>query len=255
MAEKLDPFESPKLLLSGAARHIETLKARIAEHRAEPNAIVVETVEEPAGLPMTRPGLPIPPDLKQIAFDIVHNLRSALDQAVYSGTVELIPGDPHSTKFPFGDDAVEVERNAKSQAKDVPPELLAFVLKLEPHRNGNRPLWGLNKLRNRKSHRILVPVTSSLKAGLAGESRPSAVTAGPTLDQSTGVIEFSLDEPGPNEIAVAGMFVVSLEIQIGTGTFLGEPAVGVFDHLLGEVERIVLGIEAETARLLRARGG
>jgi hypothetical protein len=48
-------------------------------------------------------------------------------------------------------------------------------------------------------------------------------------------------------------FSFRLEIAIGTGTFRGEPALGIFDRMLGDVERIVSAIEAETARILASR--
>lgn len=60
----------------------------------------------------------------------------------------------------------------------------------------------------------------------------------------------------PSPLFKPGMTGQAFRLQaiIGVGTFTGEPAVSVFDRLLAEVERVVSGIEAETARILRERG-
>lgn len=203
---------------------------------------------------IVRPNVTIPPELKQIAFDITNNLRSALDHAVFAGTLSLTGEERDGTKFPFGDDADELRGDAKRRCKKVPREILDFLLAFEAHRLGNPVLWGLNKLRNTKSHRVLVPVSGS--ANMYGMGEPSAGTKSVdySWDAATGRFKSRIElEPGASGGAV--VFGFRLELLIGTGTFRGEPALSVFNRMLGEVERVVSAIEAETARLLRERAG
>lgn len=256
MPDTVDPFESPRLLIAGARRHIDTLKARIEEYRLAAGAISTPVQQGPP-LPLTmviRPAHPLPADFKQIAFDVVSNLRSALDHAVYASAVQLLGGEPASTKFPFGDSPDEARGEVKRRLKHLPVALTEYLLAFQPYPTGNRLLWALNKLRNTKSHRLLVPMIANLAPTTIGESEPGLITEQPTWDPHTGILKMPFQ---PSSTAPASMVAISIgiEIQIGTGAFLGEPAIALFDRLLGEVERVVSGIEAETARLLSERGG
>jgi hypothetical protein len=134
----------------------------------------------------------------------------------------------------------------------VPSDMVEYLLAFEPHAEGNRLLWALNKLRNTKSHRILVPVIATLNPTFLGGSSPGVVNSAPTWDSRTGLFRTMVQLPsGDYNFIVACS--LRIEVQIGTGPLSGEPAVGVFERLVSEVERIVSAIEAETARLLRER--
>jgi hypothetical protein len=246
MADEDDPFESPRLLLSGAARHIAAFEARVAGFRQEPDTWDIKATSP--GETVIRVAKPVPPELKQIAFDVVANLRAALDQAVFASTMAIRGKELDGTKFPFGDDAKGASDNAKGKCKDVPHDVVDYLLRFEPYRMGNPLLWGLNKLRNTKSHRMLVPVVGDVSFQWTADP-----DSHPGWDAATGTFKQSL-KPAQRTGVYAALSSFRLEILIGTGAFRGEPAAGIFGRLLGEVERVVSGIEAETARLLRERG-
>lgn len=256
MVENLDPFESPRLLLAGAARHLNSLRSQIQEFRERPGAIVIQPPKGSSPYPnmlVAKIGFHLPPELKQIAFDVVHNLRSALDQATYGASTTLVKRDLSHTKFPFGDTEIQAASEIKGRAKEVPPALFAFLMAFKPFEDGNRPLWGLNKLRNTKSHRILVPVLAQLNPQVVGQSQPGLMISEPTWNPGTGELKIPFQ---PAKVgASAAAIVVHMEVLIGTGAFCSEPAIGVFDHLLCEVDRIVSDIEAETARLVEVQSG
>ena len=244
-----DPFESPRLLLEGAKRHIIILKDRFEAHRLTDGAIS-HAVQHPRGV-IIKPGLPLPKDFPQIAFDIVNNLRSTLDHSVFSSVTLLTGRELDGTKFPFGDTQADAWKDAKRKCKHVPHDILNFCLSFAPYPQGNKPLWGLNKLRNTKSHRILIPMISKLNPAFLGESHPGIVEKQSEWNPANGMFEVEINQrKEPNTMAA---FSFKLDMCIGTGTFIGEPAIGVFDNLCGITERILSGIETETARILRER--
>ena len=193
------------------------------------------------------PGFRVPSEMKQIVFDLTQNLRSALDHAVFASTFALTGYDGEGgTKFPFGDTPKDAKDDAKRRCKRVPPEMVEYLLAFEPHADGNPILYGLNKLRNTKSHRVLVPISAASTKVTTATVKSAETTRYAWQGLSHGIqktVEQIIFPPGTE----ANVF--RLEVLIGTGTFKGEPALGIFNRMLGEVERIVAGIEAETARL------
>jgi hypothetical protein len=189
--------------------------------------------------------------LREIAVDLLANLRSALDQAVYASTTVLVGPDLPGTKFPFGDTAKAAADDANRGCSDVPQDMVDFLLDFGPHPRGNRVLWALDKLRNTKSRRILVAMIADTSTAAIGESKPSVLVGRENGDPYGGILDVSLrrSDGTPNAAALSP----DTEIQIGTGPMLGEPAVALFEGMTRLVERVLAGIETETTRILRAQ--
>jgi hypothetical protein len=243
-----DPFESPRLLLAGAARHIDAFRLRVEDLRKSDWKDLSGGVDD-QGVIMVKTNVEVPADMKQIVFDVTNNLRSALDHAVFASTLALTGEERNQTKFAFGDTPAELEGDSRRRCRDVPREISDFLLKFEAHREGNRDLWGLNKLRNTKSHRVLVPFGANVS--MVGMGEPTAGTAVKyEWDPATGRFRAEMQRAEGVPVG-AVIFAFRLEILIGTGAFRGEPALGVFERMSSEVERVVSAIDAETTRLLR----
>jgi len=241
--EEDDPFESPKLLLDGARRHIAAFEKGVEDLRIQRWA----DPQSPGDGIRVIPGFKVAPQMKQIAFDLIQNLRSALDHAVFASTFVLTGYDGEGgTKFPFGDAKKDAIDDAKRKCRKVPPAMVEYLLAFEPYAEGNPILHGLNRLRNTKSHRVLVPVSAFSSKVTTARAKSAKNTSyawqGLTKGIEKAVHEFEFP-PGTE----ANIF--RLEVSIGTGTFAGEPALGVFNRMFGEVERVVSAIEAETIRL------
>lgn len=96
---------------------------------------------------------PIPEDLDNIAFDAVSNLRSALDQTLYSAAI----ASGHAirfAKFPFHEtaDAYNREINGKTY---LPEEIRAFLRWLKCYKGENDFLCAMNDIANTNKHAIL----------------------------------------------------------------------------------------------------
>jgi hypothetical protein len=98
-----------------------------------------------------------PEILSAIAFDVINELRSALDHAIYDAAVEAggCP-DPTDTKFPFGKTMEQAKRqlDLKNLAQ-VPDGIRKLAMEFEPYEGGRYRLYELNQIRNQKIHRIL----------------------------------------------------------------------------------------------------
>jgi hypothetical protein len=203
------------------------------------------------------------PDLDErlpaIAFDIVNNLRSALDHAVYDGA-RVLGGNPtpRNTKFPFGKDIDDVKRDlAKYKASEVPVAMHSVLLGFEPYKRGKEALWEFNEMRNQKIHRILQPMSlGSSGVDIGGSFERLHFHCDCSIwDDEKGELTFAILGPSSRMKPDAQIHPV-LRIGLGPGTALGGyEAVEVFRHFLEVVDRVIQDIERETARLKVARPG
>lgn len=100
-----DPFHSSKYSVQHAKRHVATFEAEVgAFFNSRPYASVIETnadrTEDFHKIKLIRP---MPVALSGIAFDVVNNLRPALDQACHAVAVDRTPKGLRQCHFPFGD--------------------------------------------------------------------------------------------------------------------------------------------------------
>jgi hypothetical protein len=100
---------------------------------------------------------PMPEGLDDIAADIFHNLRSALDQAGYATAIANNKSGG-AAYYPFGDNAVEVASRRTGASKEIPSEIFNVMESFKPYKGGNDLLWTLNKMRNHGEHRITCAV-------------------------------------------------------------------------------------------------
>jgi hypothetical protein len=93
-----------------------------------------------------------------LAGDFVHNLRSALDHAVFSLAVHATKAIPKKRlQWPVLESPNE--KTLKQQTEGVPPEAVAIIESLQPYHEGpgdafkRNPIWQLNKLDIIDKHR------------------------------------------------------------------------------------------------------
>jgi len=194
----------------------------------------------------------IPVEISCIVFDIINELRSALDHAVYRA-VQIITSteNPENTKFPFGKTRKEAAGRFKKEVKSIPDDFKDFLLAFKPYESGNKPLWGLNNIRNTKIHRLL--------RGTA-YARDGFVIRG---NGQTGTLSFVSEwDAANNELTVArqiGGYGLDLEftfdVAFEEGTaFANKTILKTLKDLISITEGVVVGIESETLRLNRIIG-
>lgn len=247
-----DPFDSPRLMIEGAKEHIACLKEGIEAFLSQDNWTGFVQVDPETGdhICAVQFKTDLPRRLPLEVYRITGPLRSALDQAAYASAV-LTSGrdDPSRTKFIFGDTPEDLANEIKAgRCKDMHKDVIALMLAFEPHEAGNRPLWALNKMRNRSDHRVLSPC-SATSGGL--EILSGSLVGSATLMSEWKATRRQLAFLRVRAGAKFNMRVVpTLNVMLNPiFRFPSRPAADVLDDLAGEVERIVMAMEAETLRI------
>lgn len=100
----------------------------------------------------------IPDDFSVITGEILHNLRSALEQCLVETCIQIGSKSESGISFPFGNCVQEFE-SALNRQKKIPCILRSYISELKPYLGGNDILWILHETNRRDKHRIgLVPV-------------------------------------------------------------------------------------------------
>lgn len=265
----LTPFESSKMLVSRAREHFDQFDEMQCRFiTAKPQRIFAEKDRDTAKVMLKVEPPTMDGRLLVIVFDIVNCLRSALDHAVYD-SARVLGGSPKpsNTKFPFGKDLREATENLdRHKASEVPLAIRPFLLAFEPYKRGKEHLWELNQLRNQKIHRILQPMAVASHGVVTGGihivnsargtitdplGRRVAIERDCSVwDDDKGVLTFAVLAPG-TRLEHCPEIKPTLAIGFGEGTHFPrfDPAVELLKMYLEIVDRIVLGIERETARL------
>jgi hypothetical protein len=256
MTDTLPEFESPKWQIERAREHIQQLDTEInAFFASKPCARVVEHDPNTGDqIYKVRLTAKLPGRLRVILKDATSNLRDALDHAVYAAAVSLGVADPEKTGFPFANDALHLQGELGTwKFSHVPQSIHPILMSFKPYPGGNDLLVGLNRIRNPNTHRVIVPV------GFATQSL--AITGGAGL-LTGGQIGYSRWHPATNEVEYMRLGAgsdfkhdvqITFDVAFGDVEFVrGKPVCPTLHEIMTEVNCIILGLEAETARIKRA---
>ena len=121
---------------------------------------------------------PLPDELSLIVGDVVHNLHTALDMAIW----EIIPPDCRGTdvKFPFYETRKQLEAQLnKGKIKIYAPAVADLIInKYKPYKEGNDSLYGLHRLDVRDKHQLLVLVEERIDLARASAEIPGSGSFG-----------------------------------------------------------------------------
>jgi len=252
-------FESSKLLVSRAKSHLAELEAAVAAFsKQKPYTKFIEKNHKTGRtLHKARFDREPPPELAAIIFDAVNCLRSSLDHAVFDAARSLgKKPKPKYTKFPFGPTKADASKDLKRKTSEVPIEITKFCLRFKPYRRGNKTLWALNEIRNGKIHQTLEPtLTAAQGVSFSPTSFGGAFSIG---ELSTRRWDRRKQELTYMDSISSGYVHLNTDITAGVSfsgntPFPGMDAIAELNKCFGVVEGIVLGIEAETTRIIAAR--
>ena len=248
-----DPFYSPKRRIARAKRDLAKLGKRISKFfKKQPYARVVEPDPDSAHqLHKIKLTKSLPEGFTELAYDIIDGLRSALDQTVYPIAVACNTARPDRVQFPIADTTADFENILNGQCKGLPADILTLLRAFQPYKGGNDVVWALNRIRRQGYHRLLVPV--GMASGTTrihymhiqasgGEELPP-----PRWDSEKNEIVF-LRANIDTKVDYNLQFTFSISFGEVEGVS-GQPVLGFLNAATGEVERIVLAIEAEARRI------
>lgn len=153
-----DLAQGPRLKIERAKHHIADLSTQIRSFLDTKPFYVVRRLDLKARKISfrTRADIPIPAALSLIIGDAAHNLRSALDLAMFALARERSPNS-HKIEFPFPRraDGLDGAINA-AQVRFAGSKVVDVVTELKPYPGGNATLCELHRLNVRDKHHMLV---------------------------------------------------------------------------------------------------
>ncbi|RVN58506.1 hypothetical protein [Sinorhizobium meliloti] len=249
-----DLFDDPKQLIDEAKGHMPLIKEMVDDFIGDKNWTGSVDKDPDTGEYLLKINFkePISKSIKIRIFDVAGYLRSALDQACYASAVAIKGGEPSKTKFLFADKEKGLQDEiSKGKCKDMHPDIIDFIIRLKPYETGNKPLWALNKIRNKNVHRLLEP-TAVLSGGLGlnnGFFSGSMQAWNEWKPLKMELTFFKLSANTKMKAQINPIIHVAFNSAFG---FPSEPVSHSLDKLISEVESIVVGIEAETARIVQS---
>jgi hypothetical protein len=256
MAFMSDPFASSHRKISRAKKHLADLDRKTKTFFSRPDLYkpFVEAHPEMAGHTVLKIRFieELPKEFEEIAGEILYNLRSALDHAVYGAALAFSkPTNPKlgTACFPFASDAAKFENALKGRCASVPIELYPIFRDCKPYKGGNELLWALNTIRGTDEHAIFVPaVTAAFVGGMEIDTIGWATMPyRPTLDSSKNEMEICTLAPGTK---FHGNLQLAMYIAFGeVESVAGKNAGDTFQLFTKLVATIVSKIETESKRL------
>ena len=257
--DNFSPFESPMLLIEGA-------KTSLVNFESCCNAFIQNCTYDTIRYKDPKSGDKVvklrfhhrmPPKLRLSAYRILNDLRHALDQAVCDGAISLGRANAKDVYFPIGRTSQDFDREISKKCKNVHPNLIAFIKTCRPYEGGDDLLYALSRLAGPNKHQRIVGMSIN-HTGLQLELTSNAFIPHADLrplrpnqwNELRNELEFMRTGPGAQGHIDP---VPVLQIVLGDGAPpLSEPAFTSLNTLASKVETIVLGFEAETARILQA---
>jgi hypothetical protein len=247
-----DPFKSSRSKIAWAKKNTSKLNRKLkAFFRHHPYVPFAEPHPDREGFTVIKVRLrkQLPEDIPTAVSDILGNLRSALDHAVYAVAVAAGTPKPMNAYFPFSRTEKEFEGNLKGRCKDVPSDLYPVFRACKPYKGGNAALWALNAIRGTNDHAFIVPavglgsVAAMRVEGYGFWSAP----AHPIWDSAKN--EMELMTLGP-QAKLKSNFDLAFQVTFGEVEEFAGRNVGEVLQLFAElVTTIVDRIEAESKRL------
>lgn len=151
-----NPFASTRKRIESANRHLARFEKEARAYAASNPLEIVFEADQVPGWSVAKVKLSSqPPDsIEDGVFDVLGNLRSALDYATHA--TARLAGKPETTKanFPFGGDAnqVKLKGQSKGLSQDIPEPIFNFIEAMKPYKGGDDLLWSLNRNWNRNKH-------------------------------------------------------------------------------------------------------
>ena len=246
-------FDSSRRKFDWAKRHLANLKRQLSDFN-KTNKCGFFTEPDPNRPDHTiykmRLKEQIPNGVAELTGDVVDNLRSALDHAMFATAVAAGRPNAREAYFPFSRSAPDFEGHLKGRCRDVPQEIYPLLRRFEPYKGGSDALYALNVVCVANKHKLVIPCASaSFSAGLSVKATGfMEMPYTPVWDSTKN--EMILCTVGPQTQQLYGESQFAVYVAFGEIDIVGgQPVIPTLDLFTDMVETIINEIEAETRRL------
>lgn len=155
--------------------------------------------------------------------------------------------------FPFGKTAADLRHSRKSKCDKVDRRIVAYAMRFKPNYRGNPMLWTLARL-----------ATHSHESIIAARPRDAGAYIQQAIVSATGPLQLTINKwndfhnemevarlPGNGSLTLNPNAALPLQVIFGESgeAVKGRQLTAALHDLVSIAESVVLGIEAETARL------
>lgn len=151
-------LSGPKVKLSRAKGHLKEFEQIARDYFDTYEDISHSDAETGERVVMVRVREKPPDELSVIVGDIVHNLRSALDQLICGLVRANQKQVSYGNGFPISSSKKKFDSNKVGKLRNVTPKAHRFIDRLKPYLGGSDLLWLLAELDNLDKHNEIVPV-------------------------------------------------------------------------------------------------
>jgi len=192
-----------------------------------------------------------PQDWGIIIGDIVHNLRSALDQLVWQLALLQTSTPYDRAAFSITTTPNRYRDNGRRLVQDLTPRQEALIKWFQPYRRGNKTesdfLWLLHDINNTDKHRVIQTIgTVFAMQGLGfGNMRGfdlynMNVYGGQRLEDGAPVADFTLVQTAPDAyMDMHPEITPNIEFDEGSSAVKDMPLVSTLLDIVAHVERII----------------
>jgi hypothetical protein len=260
-----EPFESPKFLIRQTQENLAEFNAICAglfSGKCSSNVVEIDPQTGNKTYKIKFDKL-IPGRARDIATHAVSDLRHSLDQAICDSVRVLTGNDPGLIYFPIATNLDDLNGRLNGRNYEtVPPELHPILRSFEPYPSrqgaggGNDLICDLGKAAGPNKHQVTCAIGARIVAFDAKGIEIIKCIGGfmlpPRWDMTKNEMIIATVTPdGHAKYSLDMTFYIAFD---DAGPLTGRAIETELRCLVPVVERIVLGLEAETGRILRVRG-
>lgn len=149
------PFAAPYAKITRTERQIEEIDQAVQSFAASAPFEITSRVDAAADEQIWSFKLKtnLPPDISVQAGEVIHNLRSSLDQMLVETITHHDSGTEAGIEFPFGQTEEKFETSLKKQLKRLPQNAPEMIRAFRPFAGGDAYLWLLHRINRIDKHR------------------------------------------------------------------------------------------------------
>lgn len=253
--DDLAPFEGPLAGLAAAREDLEAFNVLCDAFASACDYEVVRHRDNHSGEEVVslRYSKRPTPNLRAKATSILSNTRNALDQAVCDAAIATGRKDAKGVYFPVGQNADDLDDAIKHRCKNVHPDIIDFIRACKPYYGGNDIIRYACQIITGAKHRRILGLSLGGKLTHIGGDKNLLII--PPVKFWVNKWSRLKNELEYVRIGPGGYF--NMDIRHPVKIVLGEghppfegPASAALGDVICETERIVLGLKAETARII-----